>query len=90
MINLEFFGGGGYDFETQKILLFFFFFFFFPGSGTSHLPSKRDSFSRDTFLETTITENNKGVVIKEFITGLVEGGTEMGFGSSQTNSVGNT
>lgn len=56
----------------------------------SHEPSKRDSFGRDTFLETTITQNNVGVVVEEFITGTVEGGSIVSFSSSQTNSVGNT
>ncbi len=56
----------------------------------SILPSKRDSFSRNTFLETAITEENIGVVVEELVTRTVEGSGIVSFSGSQTNSVGDT
>ena len=55
-----------------------------------NLPSKGDSFSGNTFLKTAITKNGVGVVVEEFETGAVVSGSQLGFSSSQTNSVGNT
>ena len=55
-----------------------------------NLPSKGDSFSRNTFLKTAITKNGVGVVVEEFEARAVVCSSQLGFGSSQTNSVGNT
>ena len=55
-----------------------------------NLPSKGDSFSRNTFLKTAITKDGVGVVVEDFETGAVVSSGQLGFGSSQTDSVGNT
>lgn len=52
--------------------------------------SKRTGLRGNTFLKTTITENDIGVVVEDLETRLVVGGSELSFSSSQTNGIGDT
>lgn len=44
----------------------------------------------NTLHGTTITEESVGVVVEEVVAGLVEGGTDLGLGDGETDSVGET